>query len=287
MTKVINGDTYSDLITSADPRPMACGSIQRKKIDRIVIHHNATTNKDIAIDTWLASGNAQTSAHYEVADNEIIGIVGEETTAWHAGNSDMNARSIGIENLNSTLAPTWQISKTTFENLARLVADICRRYGFKPDTTHVISHNQVVPTACPGGIDMNRLRARAQQIYDGNNANANKPKPSKRRYGYRVDDLQFVNGIWQVKNNVLAGFSDFDWTDNGINVAFIDKIDPGTGENTKDQILKIGDYFAFQPSSLGIIVQTVSHEGKPLSKVQFPDGFVWLSTTTIDKLIYG
>ena len=86
MTKNINGDIYSDLITSSDSRPMAAGSIPRQKIDRIVIHHNATTNKNVAINTWLASGAAQTSAHYEISDNEIIGTVGENVTAWHAGN---------------------------------------------------------------------------------------------------------------------------------------------------------------------------------------------------------
>lgn len=37
MTKNINGDIYSDLITSSDSRPMAAGSIPRKKIDRIVV----------------------------------------------------------------------------------------------------------------------------------------------------------------------------------------------------------------------------------------------------------
>ncbi|MGL9969350.1 lytic exoenzyme target recognition domain-containing protein [Enterococcus sp. DIV1420a] len=111
------------------------------------------------------------------------------------------------------------------------------------------------------------------------------PKP-KRRYGYRVDDLQFLNGIWQVRNDVL-GQPDFDWTDNGINVAYIDKIDPGTGENTPDQTLNVGDYFAFQPTSVGIITEQVNTAGKTLSHVQFPDEFIWLYTPSIEKLIYG
>lgn len=111
------------------------------------------------------------------------------------------------------------------------------------------------------------------------------PKP-KRRYGYRVDDLQFVNGIWQVRNDVL-GQPDFDWTENGINVAYIDKINPATGENTPDQELKVGDYFAFQPSSVGIITEQYSLNGKTISHVQFPDEFIWLYTESVEKLIYG
>ena len=37
MTKNINGDIYSDLITSYDTRPMAAGYFARKPIDRIVV----------------------------------------------------------------------------------------------------------------------------------------------------------------------------------------------------------------------------------------------------------
>lgn len=112
------------------------------------------------------------------------------------------------------------------------------------------------------------------------------PKPTKRRYGYRVDDLQFVNGLWQVRNDVL-GQPDFDWTENGINIAYIDKINPATGENTPDQELKVGDYFSFQPSSVGIITEQHSLNGKTISHVQFPDEFIWLYTESVEKLIYG
>lgn len=112
------------------------------------------------------------------------------------------------------------------------------------------------------------------------------PKPPKRRYGYRVDDLQFVNGIWQVRNDVL-GQPDFDWTENGINVAYIDKINPATGENTPDQELHVGDYFSFQPSSVGIITEQHSLNRKTISHVQFPDEFIWLYTESVEKLIYG
>ena len=83
------------------------------------------------------------------------------------------------------------------------------------------------------------------------------------------------------------GQPDFDWTENGINVAYIDKIDPATGENMPDQELKVGDYFAFQPSSVGIITEQYSLNGKTISHVQFPDEFIWLYTESVGKLIYG
>lgn len=235
MTKRVNGELYSDLITSVDPRAMACGGIPRRKIDTIVIHHNGTTNKSVAINTWLANGLAQTSCHYEVANGETIGIVGEETTAWHAGNADVNARSIGIENLNATGAPSWLVSEKTFDNLARLVADICTRYGFAPDETHVIPHSQVHATQCPGGINMTALRKRAMSYYKGKKPAPIKPNPkptSKIKVGdvvvphwgagqagkvWQFDDIQKIAGIWQGAEYLESGGrSAFTWVENGV-----------------------------------------------------------------------
>lgn len=253
MTKRINGDLYSDLITSADNRVMACGGYARTKIDRIVIHHNATTNNQAAINTWVKALGGNTSAHYQIANNQIIGIVGEETCAWHAGTQAMNQRSIGIENLNSTMAPKWEIGSATFENLARLVADICKRYGFKPDATHVIPHSQNYATVCPGGIDMNKLRKRAMEIYNGGKItsepmppkkDANKPTPTPtndvdymRKDGivvwnnkwFDINETATVSGLKQVFSNELAGYKSKNkatmeaWLNNGIPVSGINR----------------------------------------------------------------
>ncbi|GFH39859.1 peptidoglycan recognition protein family protein [Lactococcus insecticola] len=163
MTKNIDGDIYSDLITSANPNVMN-SSPERAKIDRIVIHHNATTNKDVAMNTWLKGGAANTSAHYEIADGEIIGCVGENFTAWHAGNWDMNLRSIGLEHKNSTMAPSWQVSEATMNASAKLIADICKRYAIPIDRTHIIKHSEVYATACPGGLNIDELVKRAKAI---------------------------------------------------------------------------------------------------------------------------
>ncbi len=259
MTKNINGDLYSDLITSADSRAMASGVIPRAKIDRIVIHHNATTNKDVAINTWLANGSAQTSAHYEVAGKQIIGIVGEGTTAWHAGNGDMNARSIGIENVNATGAPNWTISNDTFESLSKLVADIAKRYGFPIDATHVIPHKAVVSTACPGGIDVAKVIKRANEIAVGKVTNTSseasstsKPATSSsaiqqfKNAGnhftntktFKVDKIAKVNGIWQMINYNLAGGKDADWTNNGIPLDIVDNVTRGMSPTQVGDVMK-------------------------------------------------
>lgn len=292
MTKNINGDVYSDLITSADSRAMASGSIPRKTIDRIVIHHNATTNKDVAINTWLASGSAQTSAHYEVANNEIIGIVGEGTTAWHAGNGDMNARSIGIENLNSAGEPNWPVSSQTFESLSKLVADIAKRYGFPIDSTHVIPHNAVVGTRCPGGIDVAKVIARAREIAGGNGgSNTNTGNNTngldqvlhvgeyfKARKAYRVDAMKFVNGVWQVVNYELAGGRDFSWVYNGLGVASTDKVD-ANGNITKDQELFVGAYFRLHSDRIKVV--EANDSGVALDTRY---GRVWVDASTLTEV---
>ena len=270
MTKNINGDIYSDLITGYDSRAMAAGYFARKPIDRIVIHHNATTNKNVAINTWLANGAAQTSAHYEVADNEIIGTVGEQTAAWHSGNGAMNARSIGIEHKNATGAPTWTISDATYASSAKLIADIAKRYGFRPDATHVIPHSQVHATACPGGIDMNKLRSMAMAIYNGGKVNPTQSKPASSskpatssNYGlnvgshvqprwekseagrvWQLDAVSKQNGIWQGAEYLESGRG-FNWTDNGIPLSLVDLTDKNGRKLANQNNANKGSYFKY------------------------------------------
>lgn len=296
MTKNINGDIYSDLITSYDTRAMAAGSIPRRKIDRICIHHNATTNKNVAINTWLAGGAAQTSAHYEVADNEIIGTVGENVSAWHSGNYDMNARSIGIEHKNATGAPTWTISEATYASSAKLIADICKRYGFYPDSTHIIPHKQVHATACPGGINMSKLIKMAQKIYNGGKVSVSSSKPAKSnnkvdqvlnvgeyfkaKPAYRVDDMKKVNGIWQVVNFSLAGGKLINWTLNGLGVESVDKVD-SKGKKTSNQTLNKGDYFRLHSDRIKVVDNDAASNGVALSTRY---GNVWVDAKTLTEV---
>lgn len=191
--------TFSKLATSIDPRPM-CGSpantpgYSRMKIDHVVIHHNATTNKQTALNTWLTTGPAQTSAHYEVTPNEIIGCVEEERSAWQAGTSNMNRRSIGIEHLNSTLGPKWEVAEATLKNSARLCADICKRYGIPIDSAHIIPHKAVVSTACPGGINMAHYIDLVKQAA-GQKATASNPA-SKPAAKPAAKTTESHSGVW-------------------------------------------------------------------------------------------
>ena len=102
MTKNINGDIYSDVITRANDNAMPSSSRGGFVPEFIVIHHMATTSFEGGMATWYNGG---TSANYAVSDTEIVGCVGENYSAWHAGGTgaydipnipNINARSIGI-----------------------------------------------------------------------------------------------------------------------------------------------------------------------------------------------
>lgn len=117
-----------------------------------------------------------------------------------------------------------------------------------------------------------------------NSAQVSKPD-TKKRFNYRVDALEYVNGMWQIYNEHL-GKIDFNWTDNGIPVEFVDKVNPATGQPTKDQVLKVGDYFNFQENSVGVVQEQTAYNGYTLSHVQLPDEFIWLFTDSKQSLLY-
>lgn len=231
-TKNVNGDTYSSLITSANPNVMYSSATPgvtgygRLPIDTIVIHHNAHTNKDVAMNTWTVANGKWTSAHYEITPTEIIGCVGEQYSAFHSGDSTMNRRSIGLEHVNETGAPNWTVADATLRNSAKLIADICKRYGFKPDAQHIIPHKSVSSTACPGGLDMNKLIRYAQEAYNGTPAKKSaKPSGSlkvettnfkDKAFAVRLSNVKSPDGIknvqfaiWTEKN----GQDDLKWHD--------------------------------------------------------------------------
>ncbi|MBN3757152.1 N-acetylmuramoyl-L-alanine amidase [Paraburkholderia sp. Tr-20389] len=105
----------------------------------------------------------QVSAHYVVPDHPrekngepiVWQLVPESQRAWHAGLSywqgttELNAASIGIENVN--LGPidtpqgrTWQpYPPAQVDAMIRLAKDIVTRYGIPP--TRVVGHSDIAP----------------------------------------------------------------------------------------------------------------------------------------------
>lgn len=170
--KNVNGDLYSGLITEARPEVFWSGGKRSGKIQYIVIHGTATTSVTGAYSTWLRSRNNQTSAHYLVTPNATMGCVGENYVAWHSGGTGAitNENSIGIEHINSSIGDvndpnTYLFDDATLDRGAKLVAEICLRYGLKPDSSVIVPHRQASATACPQTLDMTDYIKRVQRYY--------------------------------------------------------------------------------------------------------------------------
>lgn len=106
------------------------------------------------------------SAHYIVGWNgRKVQMVNEGDTAYHAGNWEINLRSIGIEH-DDQARPWDPRPDVLYESSAQLVADICRRYGIPADRAHIKKHSEVSlkGTACPAALDIERIVRRVQQI---------------------------------------------------------------------------------------------------------------------------
>jgi hypothetical protein len=122
-------------------------------IDRVIIHDIEGTSQ-AGIDIFARPG-AKVSAHYIVGgDGKITQMVRERDIGWHAGNSDINARSVGIEFEGFAYRPGFY-SPLLYETGAKLVRDITSRYGIPRDREHIIGHAEVPSPRDPtrfGGI---------------------------------------------------------------------------------------------------------------------------------------
>ena len=109
--------------------------------DRIVIHHWGADGQshDGVVDFFTRGPGSGTSAHYVVSGGRITQICHDYDTAYHAGNWQINLRSIGIE-----CRP-----EATEEDL-RTVAELVRRIRSEWGNLPLTVHSDYYPTACPG-----------------------------------------------------------------------------------------------------------------------------------------
>lgn len=149
--------------------PVADGHFDtnRSPIDMIVLHSSASTRQGL-INTF-GGGTRMVSAHYGIDnDGSLLAFLEEYNTAYHSGNLAMNRRSIGIEHIDNGADVKLHTDKQ-YETSAKLVADICKFYNIPIDEAHIIPHSKVVATACPNGLDVNRIINLAKQIANPTN----------------------------------------------------------------------------------------------------------------------
>lgn len=130
-----------------------------------------------------------------------------------------------------------------------------------------------------GEANINDGETNTNVLPDMSNAKGNKV--------YRVDDLQFVNGIWQVRCDYLVP-TDFDWTDNGIACADITLTD-SKGNITANQITSKGSYFIIPEINVNSVCSAQKGSGGYYwVSVQFRNGGrVWLSAWDKKHLTKG
>lgn len=118
-------------------------------IGKIIIH--VTQGSWSSAINWFQDPRAQVSAHYVIRshDGKIAQCVSDMNIAWHAGNWPVNVHSIGIEHEGYFNDPRW-FTSAMYHSSAKLVAYLCRRYGIPPNRHHILGHNQVAQTECPG-----------------------------------------------------------------------------------------------------------------------------------------
>lgn len=172
---------------------------ERKPVNAVVIHHAASTSFE-SIGQVFQQPNRGASAHYGVGQNNNVDqYVAENQVAWHCGNYPVNQRSIGIENVNSSGAPNWDVADSTKNTLVELVTDIVRRnpgIGRLVVGQNLFGHKDVsqAGTACPGQLEgfLQELATRVNNALAGGGS-APTPQPG----GGKSND--------QIADEVLAG----------------------------------------------------------------------------------
>jgi hypothetical protein len=115
---------------------------QSEPIEYVVIHDIEGTAEGAV--RWFQNPVSQVSAHYVVdaVRGRIWQQVREKDVGYHAGNRNINARSIGIEHEGYAYRPGF-FTQTLYETSARLVRHITARHNIPRDRTHIIGHFEV------------------------------------------------------------------------------------------------------------------------------------------------
>ena len=105
------------------------------------------------------------SAHYVVGqDGRIAQLVSEDDTAYHAGKYEVNLRSVGVEH---EAGPAMPPTDALYAASAQLHREIADRHGLALEVgTTVLPHHAIVPTECPGTLDLERIVREASEEDD-------------------------------------------------------------------------------------------------------------------------
>lgn len=180
-----------------------------------VLHHGATTSADQII-AMMTSGSRQVSSHAVVKDGRIAGVVEEEYRAWSLSSAEFDGRAFTVECANES-TNGWTVSAASHESLARLVANWSTRYNIPivrvgdPRSWTLLGHREVYSiwgasyaTACPGGMDLDWIARRANEIKSGvtpeEDTNMQYIWTKDGGVKYALLDPSIIDGAWMSTN---------------------------------------------------------------------------------------
>ncbi len=168
--------TYSKHTTRTSGNADQYSSRSGRQVIGWVIHHAATTSLPGVLN-MMSTGSKQVSANYVIDDNTIVGVVPEQYRAWTSSSSAADGERLTVEIVNDAVGSNdsnWTISGDSYRSIARLVADSSQRYGFAINRDSIIGHREVIgrygqgySTACPSGVDLDRIVREARAIAAG------------------------------------------------------------------------------------------------------------------------
>lgn len=148
---------------------------RRANVSQVILHH--TANPGNVEDVWnmfMQRNSRSVSANFLVAqDGRVFEVVNPDTgRAWTSGSGPGGSISpdhsaITFEVMNETGAPGWTISAAAQEAVAKVMAWAAARYNFKLVRGATVRGHRELPgqsTACPGGMPMDSITARANVI---------------------------------------------------------------------------------------------------------------------------
>jgi hypothetical protein len=139
----------------------------------VVVHHAATESFDAVV--TMENGTKQVSSTVVIKDGEVASMFDEAYRAWSLSSGYYDSVSLSSETCNSGgAAEGWPISEASYQTLAKVIAEWCRKYNIPANRERIIGHREVYTrygasyaTACPGGIDLDRLVRLVNQHLNG------------------------------------------------------------------------------------------------------------------------
>lgn len=188
-------------------------SSRTRGVGGVVLHHAAMTGSLSRLMGMMQPGGRTVSAHVGIKNGECIQAVPFSQRAWSLADQYWDSWAYTAECVNS-FTNGWTLSAETHETIAQFVAAMSKEGGFYPHRNGsrrnwtVIGHREVYTihggsyaTACPGGMDLDWIVARAQNILGSGDAPSAVAPGSvgggypTHEWGYDIDEVQ-----WRINN---------------------------------------------------------------------------------------